>query len=275
MVLVDHTLLSVSLLCCLLAIYRPRCSFVISVSGSLSILLTRSHPDSLPCIWYLGPCPCCCNHKSPFVLTQHRQGFHPRKTRCPLQLCHGYFPTEAKGHLGVGTRAVTGRYQSLIRRPPVRVLSTHEHARARCSFIDPWTRLRVASGDVLSRALQSALRSWTSVITMLTSLRLTSSLLLLLPSSLVAREIVFPPVAPLQANNGHGQYRSSVNDEKQAFLDLDRFAGLTTFSNLPWVHCLSEETDIEKYDIAFLGAPFDTATTGRPGTRYGPTGIRL
>ncbi|KAK5465276.1 hypothetical protein LTS15_001839 [Exophiala xenobiotica] len=96
----------------------------------------------------------------------------------------------------------------------------------------------------------------------------------LLPTSLVAREIVFPPVAPLQANE-HGQYRSSVNDEKQAFSDFEKFAGLTTFSNLPWVHCLSPEADVEKYDIAFLGAPFDTATTGRPGTRFGPTGIRL
>lgn len=113
---------------------------------------------------------------------------------------------------------------------------------------------------------------------MLSFLRLTSFslLLLILPSSLVvAREIVFPPVVPLQANNGRGQYRSSVNDEKQSFLDLDKFAGLTTFSNLPWVHCLSDEKDIEGYDIAFVGAPFDTATTGRPGTRYGPTGIRL
>lgn len=28
-------------------------------------------------------------------------------------------------------------------------------------------------------------------------------------------------------------------------------------------------------DIAFLGAPFDTGTTGRPGARFGPGGIRL
>ena len=107
---------------------------------------------------------------------------------------------------------------------------------------------------------------------MLASLSL--SVLWLLPTSLVAREIVFPPVAPLQANEP-GQYRSSVNNERQAFFEFEKFAGLTTFSNLPWVHCLSPDTDVEKYDIAFLGAPFDTATTGRPGTRFGPTGIRL
>ena len=28
------------------------------------------------------------------------------------------------------------------------------------------------------------------------------------------------------------------------------------------------------YDIAVLGAPFDTATTYRPGARFGPGGIR-
>ena len=52
-----------------------------------------------------------------------------------------------------------------------------------------------------------------------------------------------------------------------------KYAGLTTFANLPWTHCLSEDA-VEPYDIAFLGAPFDTATTGRPGARFGPTGIR-
>lgn len=63
-----------------------------------------------------------------------------------------------------------------------------------------------------------------------------------------------------------------------------KFAGLTTFANLPYVHCLAaddndeeeeEEDDekknkkrkkkksggVEKFDIAILGAPFDTVST--------------
>lgn len=29
-----------------------------------------------------------------------------------------------------------------------------------------------------------------------------------------------------------------------------------------------------RYDIAFIGAPFDTGTSYRPGARFGPSGIR-
>ncbi|KAK4949927.1 hypothetical protein LTR10_011769 [Elasticomyces elasticus] len=105
------------------------------------------------------------------------------------------------------------------------------------------------------------------------------STLLCLPCELVAREIVFPALVPQQANHygsshGPSEYRP-FNSKKDSLAEFEKYSGLTTFSNLPWVHCLSPEKDVEKYDIAFLGAPFDTATTGRPGTRFGPTGIRL
>ncbi|ELQ44105.1 arginase family protein [Pyricularia oryzae] len=56
-----------------------------------------------------------------------------------------------------------------------------------------------------------------------------------------------------------------------------QFNGLKTFGNLPYVNCFSDEQAAIKgngYDIAVMGAPFDTSTTGRPGTRYGPQGIR-
>lgn len=65
-----------------------------------------------------------------------------------------------------------------------------------------------------------------------------------------------------------------MGDDTDVLQDGMKYAGLTTFANLPWVYCLSKEKDIEKYDIAFLGAPFDTGTTARPGARFGPTGIR-
>jgi agmatinase len=84
-----------------------------------------------------------------------------------------------------------------------------------------------------------------------------------------SRQITFPPVAavPYGAETRLGHGSDVLQDEA-------KFAGLTTFANVPWVHCLSKENDIEKYDIAILGAPFDTGTTARPGARFGPTGIR-
>jgi len=86
-----------------------------------------------------------------------------------------------------------------------------------------------------------------------------------------AREIVFPPVAAYGA-----ALQASLSGQLE---DIDvatgsAFVGLSTFANLPYVHCLSADKDIEKYDIAFLGAPFDTGVTARPGARFGPRGIR-
>ncbi|KAH9890096.1 agmatinase [Cubamyces lactineus] len=51
------------------------------------------------------------------------------------------------------------------------------------------------------------------------------------------------------------------------------FSGITTFAKLPWVKCLGKEKDAT-FDIAFIGAPFDTGTSYRPGARFGPAGIR-
>ena len=50
------------------------------------------------------------------------------------------------------------------------------------------------------------------------------------------------------------------------------FSGISTFGRLPYFPCLSSSA--EKYDIAFIGAPFDTGTSYRPGARFGPSGIR-
>ncbi|CAK4032044.1 Arginase deacetylase [Lecanosticta acicola] len=84
-----------------------------------------------------------------------------------------------------------------------------------------------------------------------------------------SREISFPPVAGLQSPIGI--------DTPTLGLDISQsqFAGLTTYGNLPYVHCLAGDgADVEAYDIAILGAPFDTGVTARPGARFGPTGIR-
>src|SRR5665213_4262267 len=96
-------------------------------------------------------------------------------------------------------------------------------------------------------------------------------LTLALSLSATGRQIVFPPIAAV--HNAQG-YQTPITAEKDVLLESQRYAGLTTFANLPWVHCLSPDADVEKYDIAFLGAPFDTGTTARPGARFGPSGIR-
>jgi agmatinase len=47
-----------------------------------------------------------------------------------------------------------------------------------------------------------------------------------------------------------------------------RFAGIRTFMRLPYV------TDLAGVDAAAVGIPFDTATSFRPGARFGPEAIR-
>ncbi len=47
-----------------------------------------------------------------------------------------------------------------------------------------------------------------------------------------------------------------------------RYAGVKTFGRCPLVE------DPEGVDVAVLGIPFDTATTNRPGARFGPEGVR-
>ncbi|KAL4253947.1 arginase family protein [Abortiporus biennis] len=49
--------------------------------------------------------------------------------------------------------------------------------------------------------------------------------------------------------------------------------GLTTFAASTPLRCFGADAD-EPYDVAVLGAPFDTATSYRPGARFGPNGIR-
>jgi agmatinase len=88
-------------------------------------------------------------------------------------------------------------------------------------------------------------------------------------TKVVAREITFPPVAAVQAPLGVAE--GNPADDLSAFL----YSGLTTYANLPYAHCLADrDEDVEKYDIAILGAPFDTGVTARPGARFGPNGIR-
>ena len=53
--------------------------------------------------------------------------------------------------------------------------------------------------------------------------------------------------------------------------ELPHYAGINTFLKAPY---LEDVRDVERYDAAVLGVPFDGGTTYRPGTRFGPQGIR-
>ena len=67
-----------------------------------------------------------------------------------------------------------------------------------------------------------------------------------------AREISFPSLSGFSSDQAvMGILPSDITQAK--------FGGLTTYANLPYVHCLAPEgEDIEEFDIAVLGAPFDT-----------------
>jgi agmatinase len=53
--------------------------------------------------------------------------------------------------------------------------------------------------------------------------------------------------------------------------ELPHFAGINTFLKAPYVE---QVRDVGKFDAAVIGVPFDGGTTYRPGTRFGPQGMR-
>jgi agmatinase len=50
--------------------------------------------------------------------------------------------------------------------------------------------------------------------------------------------------------------------------DVPRYAGLATFARLPRVD------QVERVDLAVIGAPFDSGVSYRPGARFGPAHVR-
>lgn len=53
--------------------------------------------------------------------------------------------------------------------------------------------------------------------------------------------------------------------------ELPHFAGINTFLKAPY---LEDVKKVGNYDVAIIGVPHDSGTTYRPGTRFGPQGIR-
>lgn len=67
---------------------------------------------------------------------------------------------------------------------------------------------------------------------------------------------------------------SSIQDRDISMMcrgELPHFAGINTFLKAPYAEDIK---DVGLYDAAVVGAPFDGGTTYRPGTRFGPQGIR-
>lgn len=116
-----------------------------------------------------------------------------------------------------------------------------------------------------------------------------------------------PPVG-LQSAIGQQHAFSSVHEDDIDIVTGSQFHGLKTFANLPYLNAFSDdESKDTKFDIAILGAPcnssfplplfpraswrhyqnskyycrltnwvkVDTSTSGRPGARFGPGGIRV
>ena len=66
---------------------------------------------------------------------------------------------------------------------------------------------------------------------------------------------------------------SVENREFSTFVrgELPHFTGINTFMKAPYCENIHE---VARYDAAVIGVPFDGGTTYRPGTRFGPQGIR-
>jgi hypothetical protein len=69
----------------------------------------------------------------------------------------------------------------------------------------------------------------------------------------------FPRVALAAHREGQHPFFVNAENEDVDIVSGSQFHGLKTFANLPYLNCFSdEETQNSKYDIAIMGAPFDT-----------------
>jgi agmatinase len=53
--------------------------------------------------------------------------------------------------------------------------------------------------------------------------------------------------------------------------ELPHYAGINTFMKAPYIEDVNR---VGEFDVAVVGVPHDSGTTYRPGTRFGPQGIR-
>jgi Arginase family len=86
--------------------------------------------------------------------------------------------------------------------------------------------------------------------------------------AIAGNAIASPTQKPL--HSGHALHNTEKYDLNPAATYA--FAGITTFHQLPSSPCLTTDGGID--DILVVGFPFDTATSYRSGTRFGPNAIR-
>ena len=84
----------------------------------------------------------------------------------------------------------------------------------------------------------------------------TVAVVLCILATALSREIVFPAISAIDAYQ-----RPLVNSPDHIDITTgSQFSGLTTFAHLQYVNCFVDGPASEKYDIAVLGAPFDTVS---------------
>lgn len=75
-----------------------------------------------------------------------------------------------------------------------------------------------------------------------------------------------PPLPSFTPDQKPLPFGAMVDEGDVDIVSGSRFNGLRTYANLPYVNCLSDgaaEADGGKYDIAIMGAPFDTVSPRR------------
>jgi agmatinase len=81
----------------------------------------------------------------------------------------------------------------------------------------------------------------------------------------------------MELNLANGLPGSSAIEDKTiptfARGELPHFAGINTFLKAPYLENATKLAEL-KYDATVVGVPFDGGCTYRPGTRFGPQGIR-
>ena len=75
---------------------------------------------------------------------------------------------------------------------------------------------------------------------------------------------VDPPLGPVDPPLGPVDPRVGPVDASK----VPRYAGISTFARLP------ERRDVDGFDVAVVGVPFDSGVSYRPGARFGPAHIR-
>ncbi|KDQ51550.1 hypothetical protein JAAARDRAFT_163488 [Jaapia argillacea MUCL 33604] len=104
------------------------------------------------------------------------------------------------------------------------------------------------------------------------------SIVLALVASAVAQAQAPLYSSPYHYSDGHTDRVNFTRLFSSELIFSDTWAkeswnGLVSFARADPVRCFGSDAGM-KYDVAVLGAPFDTATSYRPGARFGPNGIR-